>query len=125
MTGFCGSQIHNYAQIAYSLFLLKQKKQTLLLVEKQHQESFEKPRDILVDSIVLKHNNPQAPLRVFRDASSNNSSVALFQQNIVTGEWIAIGFYNRKFSDTENKRDTMGQRIMLDYIYTLFFIIYY
>lgn len=76
--------------------------------------AFEKCKQSLVDACALAHPVPNAPLVLFTDASDKAAAGALHQ--IVDNIYQPLGFFSRKFTNTESRYSTYDRELTAIYL---------
>ena len=98
MINYLGKFIPNLATITTPLRVLLQK-DIVFSMEKPQIEAIEKLKDLVTSNTVLKFYNPNLPLRVRSDASSEGLGALLEQKS--AGVWHPVAYASRSLNMSE------------------------
>ncbi|KAH4195582.1 hypothetical protein HBH42_073960 [Parastagonospora nodorum] len=128
-TGFYRRFIKNYSAIALPLTKLVKarieerpsKNPTKPVIRKtcyekfevtdEHRQAFKALQDAFRPDIVLRHFDPEKPVRVYTDASAWATGGVMKQEND-NGDWQPIGFFSKKHSPAECNYDIYDLELM-------------
>ncbi|KAK3774801.1 hypothetical protein RRG08_034890 [Elysia crispata] len=80
---------------------------------KECQNAFNKVKEVLSETVLLHHPQPNAPTSLTVDASNTAIGAQLEQRQ--GGAWVPLAFFSRKLSNSEKKYSAFDRRLLASY----------
>lgn len=106
--------VEHQAELNKFLHNTKKKDQTQIVWDEKSVKAFEQCKVSLKSAVTLSHPTADAPLALMTDASDTCIGAVLQQK--VKGDWLPIGYFSKKLSDSQRRYSTYDKELTAIYL---------